>query len=274
MLRRLVKGLTNLLIAAFAIYGALLLLLWVAQRSLLFPVPDGEGPSPGLADAQHFGLATPDGERLSGFFLPPRDALAPSILYFHGNAERLGDIAGRARRYTDAGYGFMAVAYRGYPGSTGRPSEKGLILDGLTAFDGLRRRVAGDIVLHGLSLGTGVAVAVATKRDAAALILEAPFSSAVDVAADLYPIFPVRLLMRDPFRSDRRIADVHEPLLVLHGVRDAVIPIRYGRRLFELANADKRFVRLDDAAHADVFDLGFEAIADFLAARNLLPPTR
>lgn len=273
MLRRLVKALSFLLVAAVATYLSLLLLLWVSQRSLLFPVPDGDGRPPGLENAQPVDLATPDGERLSGFILSPRRDGAPSILYFHGNAERLGDLAERARRYAEAGYGFMAFAYRGYPGSTGRPSETGLISDGLAAFDALRRRAPGEVVLHGYSLGSAVAVAVATQREAAALVLEAPFSSAVDIARDFYPIFPVRLLMRDPFRSDRRIVGIDEPILFLHGLNDPVIPIRYGRRLFDVAPGNKRFVTIEDADHTGLFGpRGFEAILTFLAERGLPPP--
>lgn len=272
MPRRLLKALVFFSAAAVLVYAALLVLLWLSQRALLYPVPDGDGRDVALAGAQSFALATPDGQRLSAFFVPPRTQRSPSVLFFHGNAQRLDELSGRARRYSAAGYGFMAIAYRGYPGSTGEPSEKGLIIDGLAAFDDLRRRIAGEIILHGLSLGTGVAVAVAAEREAGAVILEAPFASAADVAAERYPMFPVRLLMRDPFRSDRRIASVDEPLLILHSPRDSVIPIHHGRRLFERARAEKRFVPLEDAGHADLFDQGgYEAIEAFLDSRNLRP---
>jgi fermentation-respiration switch protein FrsA (DUF1100 family) len=120
-------------------------------------------------------------------------------------------------------------------------------------------------VLWGHSLGTGVAVALAAAAAAAhpvgKLILEAPFTSTVDLALRLFPLVPVRWLMLDQFRSDERIAQVTVPLLVLHGERDVVVPIRFGERLFALAHEPKRFVRYPAGGHddLDVFGAGEEA---------------
>ena len=101
----------------------------------------------------------------------------------------------------------------------------------------------------GESLGTGVAVDLAARHEVGALVLDSPYSSTVDVAAARYWMFPVRLLMRDQFRSDEKIGKVAAPVLMIHGAADAAIPIRFGEKLFALANQPKQFIRLDGVGH-------------------------
>ena len=143
----------------------------------------------------------------------------------------------------------MALSYRGYGGSTGKPTEAGLIEDARAAYAYAAERYPGRIVLWGESLGTGVAVALAAEKPVTHLILDAPFTSAVDVAArDLYRFLPVRLLMKDQFRSDRRIKHVKAPVLILHGEADDIMPIRYGERLLAMVagqEADGALSRTD-----------------------------
>ena len=136
------------------------------------------------------------------------------------------------------------MSYRGYAGSTGHPSEQGLLQDAAAAYAFTTARYAADrIVVWGFSLGTGVAVALAADQPVGKLILEAPYSSTVDVAASLLRIVPVRWLMTDQFRSDQRIARVNAPVLIMHGEQDHAIPIAFGERLFALAREPKQFVR-------------------------------
>ena len=139
----------------------------------------------------------------------------PLILYFQGNAEGLAARAGRFAWMIADGDGLLALNYRGYGGSTGKPSEDGLIRDATAAYDFARARYpAKRIVLFGESLGTAVAVALAAGHEIGALILDAPFTSAAAVGAAAYPFAPVRWLMKDTFRSDERIGRVSAPLLV------------------------------------------------------------
>ena len=141
----------------------------------------------------------------------------------------------------------LAIAYRGSAGSTGRPSEHGLKLDGEAAY---AAAIAGGvapekIVAFGESLGSGVAVAIAARHKVGALVLDSPYSSIADVAAAAYWFVPVRALLRDPFRNDLIISQVSGPTLMVHGTNDPVVPIRFGEKLFALANPPKTFWRVE-----------------------------
>ncbi len=155
------------------------------------------------------------------------------------------------------GVGVIALSYRGYGGSTGTPTETGLHRDAEAAYAFAVAHYKPDrIVLWGHSLGTGVAVKLASEKPVAKLILEAPYSSTADVAVMRFPFAPVRLLMKDQFHSDQWIGAVKAPILVMHGARDGVVPIRFGKRLFALAHEPKRFIRYDKGRHNDLDDYG------------------
>lgn len=244
-------------------YVALVALMYVAQRALMY-FPERFATSPddaGLANAEAVTLDTPDGARVIVWHVAPRGD-RPVWLYFHGNGGSLRYRVDRFRELTAPGDGLVALSYRGYGGSTGRPSEPGLIDDARAAYDfAIKRYPADRIVLWGESLGSGVAIALAAERKVARIVLEAPFLSAVDVAAGVYPYLPVRWLMKDQFRSDLRIANVTAPVLILHGDRDAVVPIASGQLLYKLITAPKRFVRVAGAGHEDLGYFGAVATA-------------
>ena len=262
-----------LLIAAVVIYGCLLTLMYVFQRSLLyFPDPRRTAPAEaGLPQAQEVILTTSDGERLVAWTVAPR-ADKPVVLYFHGNAGSLRLRADRFRRVTADGTGLVAMSYRGYSGSTGSPSEAGLILDAAAAYAHATKMYPdARLIVWGESLGTAVGIALAAERPVGALILDAPFTSAAELGASVYPFVPVRWLMKDTFHSDRRIAQVKAPILVLHGERDGIVPIGFGERLFALAPEPKRFVRFASGGHVNLDDHGAqEAVRDFL--KSVTPP--
>ena len=256
------------LLVAAAGYGALLVLMYVFQRSLMY-FPDTKRTPPalaGLPQAEEVALVSSDGEKLIAWHVPPR-AGKKLVIYFQGNAGGLDLRAERFGRLTADGTGVLALCYRGYGGSTGSPSEAGLIRDALAAYDyAVARQPAARIVLWGESLGTGVAVALAAERDVGGVILDAPFSSIADVGAAAYPFAPVRWLIKDSFHSDRRIARVHAPLLIRHGEGDAVVPIRFGERLFALANEPKRFERFAGEGHVITDERGgMDSVRAFLA---------
>ena len=232
-----------------AVYLAAVGYLFAIQRSMLYHPMAGAAPSAEGPPIQVVRFDTADGEHLVGWWLPAQ-AGKPTVLFFNGNGSTLAMQNDRWRRIADEGVGFLAVAYRGYDGSTGTPSEKGLTEDARAAYGWLNRRVAtSDIVIHGFSLGSGVATRLATERPARALILEAPYTSTADVAARVAPWAPVRLLMLDQYRSKDRIGQARMPLLIVHGDADGVVPFAQGQALFKLARPPKTFVRMVGSDH-------------------------
>jgi fermentation-respiration switch protein FrsA (DUF1100 family) len=147
--------------------------------------------------------------------------------------------------------GVLAIEYRGYASSTGSPSERGLKLDGeATHAAAIASGVKPErIVAFGESLGSGVAVSIAARHKVGALVLDSPYSSIADVAAAAYWFVPVQALLRDPFRNDLLIGMVKAPILMVHGTKDPVVPIRFGERLFALANPPKAFWRVEGSGH-------------------------
>jgi fermentation-respiration switch protein FrsA (DUF1100 family) len=258
-----------LLLAGAGGYVALLVAMLIFQRSLMyFPNPQRLDPAvEGLPAARMVEFMAADGVRLLAWFVAPQPG-KPLVLYFQGNAEGLGARAARFGKLTDDGTGLLALNYRGYGGSGGSPSEKGLIADANAAYDFAAKQVSPSrIVAFGESLGTAVAVALASEREVGAVILDAPFTSTADVGAATYWFAPVRLFMFDQFHSDRRIGKVHAPLLVLHGERDRVVPISFGERLFALANEPKRMHRFPRGGHVNLDDHGaMPVIKEFLAS--------
>jgi uncharacterized protein len=237
--------------ACAAFYAAVFVGLLVGQRRLLFrcDAADVDPATLGLA-AETLRLETEDGENLVAWSIPPA-ADRPLILYFHGNAGGLDLRVERFRAMAKAGMGVLAIEYRGYAGSTGSPSERGLKLDGEAAYaaaiaSGVKPE---RIVALGESLGSGVAVSIAAHHNVGALVLDSPYSSIADVAAAAYWFVPVRALLRDPFRNDLIIAQVKAPTLMVHGTKDPVVPVRFGEKLFALANPPKTFWRVEGAGH-------------------------
>jgi uncharacterized protein len=251
-------------------YVGALAVLFFKQRTMLFPIPTATRVTPeaaGFLEAEEHVLTTADGERVIVWHVPARTG-RPVIFYFHGNGDFLAGCVSRFKAMTSDGTGLVALSYRGYAGSSGYPSEWGLLQDAAAVYAFTSSRYAADrIVAWGFSLGTGVAVALGAEQKIGKLILEAPYTSTVDIAGSLplLRLVPVRLLMRDQFRSDQRIARVPVPLLIMHGDRDPVIPITAGERLFALAHAPKQFIHFAGGGHDNLDNYGaIEAARRFI----------
>lgn len=248
-------------LVVFASIGYLggVIVLFFAQRAFVFPIPQTLRTAPaaaGFPEAEEHVLTTEDGEKVIVWHVPARPGHAV-VMHFPGNGDYLAGLVDRFRDITSDGTGLVALSYRGYAGSSGRPSEQGLLRDAAAAYAFAAARYQPDrIVVWGFSLGSGVAIALAAVQPVGKLILEAPYTSITDIAAAVIPIMPLRWVMRDQFRSDERIARVTAPLLIMHGARDATIPISFGERLFALAHEPKQFVRFPDGGHNDLDDHG------------------
>jgi fermentation-respiration switch protein FrsA (DUF1100 family) len=261
-----------ILVVGLSVYLGIVAIMFFAQRALMyFPETVRTAPADaGLPQAQEVMLRSADGTEIIAWQVPPKPG-KPVLVYFHGNGGALQHRVPRFLPLIADGTGLVALSYRGYGGSKGSPSETGLIEDGQAAFDFARRQYPDSkLVLWGESLGTGVATAIASHNDVAAVVLEAPYTSTADIAFAAYPFIPVGLLMKDQFRSDERIGKVRAPLLILHGAKDRVIPIAFGERLFALANEPKHFVRFARGEHENLGQFGaVQAAKDFLAKFNL-----
>jgi uncharacterized protein len=258
------KILIGLLGAAVLAYVGAVAALYVFQRDLLYRPPKTFRTAPaaaGLPEAKEDTLLTQDGEKVIVWSVLPREG-KKVVLFFHGNGDTLALRVPRLHAVIADGTGLVALSYRGYAGSTGHPTERGLILDAVASYEYAAARYAPErLVVWGFSLGTGPAVALASERPIGKLILEAPYTSTADVAASDLPFIPVRLLMKDQFHSDERIESVHVPLLIMHGERDPGISIRFARRLFGLANEPKRFVTFSEGGHFDLDTYGASGVA-------------
>jgi fermentation-respiration switch protein FrsA (DUF1100 family) len=250
--RPLALSLVAILSFAALIYVAVVALLFFYQRDFLFP-GNSYRPSPaqlGVPEMQQVTLRTRDGLDLIAWYAPPRGDRV-TLVSFHGNYDFIGADAGLARQLIDRGNGVLLTSYRGYSGNPGWPSEEGLYEDGRAALDFVARPGA-RVVLQGFSLGSGVAVQLATERPVDGLILEAPYTSTVDVAAAAFPWVPVRFLMRDRFDSVSKIAAIKVPVLLTHGTQDEVIPADQFDRLYAAIRGPKTRAVFDGATHADL----------------------
>jgi uncharacterized protein len=259
------------LISALAAYGVLVGFLYVFQRHLLY-LPVGARPELGELAAlgvREVELRTADGLSLLAWYRPP-DEGRPVVAYFHGNGGHIGYRRERLRAFAVNGYGVLMLDYRGYGGNPGAPTENGLYADGAAAVDFLGREGISPnrLVLYGESLGSGIAVTLAAQRAVAGLILEAPFTSVAEVAQYHYSLVPASALVRDRFDSLTKISGVAAPILVLHGERDRIVPIRFGRALFDAAPEPKEFWVSREAGHESLMRFGaFEAVLRFLERR-------
>jgi pimeloyl-ACP methyl ester carboxylesterase len=243
--------------------------MFTMQRRLqYFPDPAPMDPSAaGLPQAETQSLTTADGERLVVWWVPPRDATAPVYLYLHGNGANLMRRAPRFARLVAHGAGLYAVSWRGYGGSTGSPSEAGLLADARAAYAELRNRVAADrILLYGESLGTTLATMLAAESPVRALLLDSSFSSALDVARGRYPWLPVSWMLEDTFRADLAAPHVDEPVLQVHCVRDPITPIPYAERLREQFRHAAPLHRIDRRCHVPSIADYDNVLADFVSA--------
>jgi len=263
----------SFLLKCLLLYIASALFLFAAQRHLMyFPQIMLTAPQDmTLQPMKAVSVRTSDGLDITGWFHPPADPDGAVFVIFHGNAGTLDHSARKAAKFVQPGQGAFLAGYRGFSGNAGKPGEQGLYRDARAALDWLIVQGYGaQIVLYGESLGSGVAVQMASEYDARGLILEAPFSSAYRLAASKWIYKPYVFLMKDRYESDKKIASIGEPLLIMHGARDAVVPLSFGRDLYAAANQPKTFFLAPEGHHTNSLDLGgVKAVQDFTAGLYL-----
>lgn len=244
-------------------------ILWALQERMIF-LPDSRPLIP-PAGWQAETLRTGDGLDLV-FLVSSRPAGAPVLLHFHGNGGNAGDRVGAFNIIARRGWTVVLAGYRGYGGNPGRPGEDAFARDALLYRDWVRARFPdAPLVLWGESLGTSVVTRLAEGDPAiAAVLLESPFTSVTDVAAGQYPWLPVRHLLRHPFESLARLANIAAPILIVASEDDRIVPVAQARRMHSAAR-DGVGVFLPGGAHPAILnDPSGEALRralEFLAAR-------
>lgn len=240
------------------VYALLLIGIFSFQRSLLY-YPDHHPISLREAGAypsfQEIPVRTADGLDLKAWYAPATSKPF-TIVFFHGNGDSLLGSSLIARPYINAGYGFLAVEYRGYSGLPGKPTEAGLYADARASMHELiRRGVKSErIILFGHSLGTGVATQMAEEFPVGGLMLLAPYLSIPKLAQIDYPFIPAEILVLDRFENDKKMKNIHVPLLIANGEWDEVIPPSQGKQLYALANEPRQYNSLPDCGHNDAFN--------------------
>lgn len=272
------RRVVRLVFIALVLYAAYLTIMYRAQDSMIFlvqRVPQAQATLPPLSGFERVMIDGPGGLQYESWFFAAPGASAehpaPMVIFFHGNADMIDWLADRAREYAALGCSTLLVEYPGYRANPGKPSEQSTVEEGVRAVELMRARAGVDanrIVLHGMSLGTGVAAQVAARTGPAALVLDSPFTSVASFAAR-YLVPPS--IVKHPFHTDRVLGSLGCPILIIHGTHDTIIPVEQGRTLATLApRAD--FVELD-AGHLDldrVPEAYWGPIREFLARAGVI----
>ncbi|MDP3372196.1 MAG: alpha/beta hydrolase [Candidatus Paracaedibacteraceae bacterium] len=273
---KLTSKLKYIIPTLFLFYVITCFLVWGFQRHLIYaPSTNIQSPKTyGLQNFEDLRLKTPDGTIVQAWHRPAQSGF-PTVIYFHGKTGHLGDYALFLKSLTHTGFGVLALSYRGYGSSQGTPSEAGIYQDARTiikyAVQNLKLSKK-KIIFYGRSLGTGVAIQMATEFSMAALILESPYTSIAERGQDLYPWLPVKFFIADRFDSLSKIKHIHSPMLIMHGEQDKIVPIEDGKILFKAAHDPKTNVYFPLKGHNNLnaVDL-INALVNFTKKLKLIP---
>ena len=244
------------IVTTLIVYLLICAAMWLFQRSMIY-IP-GVGARPpsayGLYDVEKIVLDTPDGEKLEAWGWQG-DPKKPVVAFFHGNAGNLANRAITFRMFKALGLGFVALDYRGFGNSTGKPSEALMYRDAeqvIAHINGAFERQDNSIILYGESLGTGIATELATRRQFEGVVLQSPYTSVAEAAKRRFFWLPVDLLLTERFSNIDRIARINAPLLVIHGNEDELFPVEMAQTLIERAQSPKTGIYLADTGHNDL----------------------
>ena len=247
----------EIFIGIIIIYASVLIVLFIFQRNLMYHPNENNYFGDKLeVEIEKVKITTSDNLNLLGWFHNKDLKKFKTIVYFHGNAGKLDNRIYKLNYFKNIDVNFLIIAWRGFSGNKGKPSEDGLYEDGKSTIEWLKNLgvTEKDIIIYGESLGTGIATEIAQNNKFAGLILETPFTSMIEAAKNFYPYIPVGLLLKDKYRNDKKIKNINIPLLVMHGEADQIVPYWMGKTIYEIANQPKYsyFTKYDD--HMMEFD--------------------
>jgi fermentation-respiration switch protein FrsA (DUF1100 family) len=272
MLKKFRKNLLKLILIIFFLYFFVLVFLYFYQRNLLYlPNENNYSGDKISVDIQKVKIPTSDNIELLGWYHEKNLKDHKTLVYFHGNAGSLENRIHKLNHFKNMNINFLIIAWRGFSGNNGKPTEEGLYIDGKSAIDWLIKKGVDEknLILYGESLGTGVATHLAQNKNYAGVILETPFTSMIDTAKKFYPYIPVSLLLKDKFENYKKIKNINSPILVMHGEVDQIVPFFMGKKIYELANEPKYsyFTKYDD--HMMEYDENLVlALKSFLKSLN------
>ncbi len=247
------------LIIIYIFFG---LLLFLFQRRIVFNV-SGKSLSPysfGLKDTSEVKIVTKDGIKLLAWYSAPQTN-KPTLLYFHGNSFDIGERAYRIKKYIDEGWGILLLAWRGYSGNAGKPTEKNLYIDAESSLEWIANQTTikkNSLVVYGESLGAAIAIEMGTRYEFKSIVLEAPFTSIYDIALKRYKIFPFKFLVLDKFDNFGKINKIKSPILIISGTKDEIVPHNHSIKLFKESSFPKDCLFVDDAMHNNLYDFGID----------------
>ena len=247
----------KIVIGILVLYSSVLLLLFIFQRNLMYHPDENNYFGDKLEiNIDKVKIKTSDNINLLAWFHKKDLKKFKTIVYFHGNAGKLENRIHKLNHIKDMNVNILIIAWRGFSGNEGKPSEEGLYEDGNSSIKWLKNLglTEKDIIIYGESLGTGVATEIAQNNNFAGLILETPFTSMIDAAKNFYPYIPVDLILKDKYKNNLKIKNINIPLLVMHGEADQIVPFWMGKKIYEIANKPKYsyFTKYDD--HMMEFD--------------------
>ena len=233
---------TKILLFFILIYFFIIIFTYFFQRSLLYhPTENNYSEDKILVSIEKVSIKTNDNLKLLGWYKNNNLSKYKTVLFLHGNAGTLENRIHKINHFKKINVNFLLVAWRGFSGNKGKPTEKGLYEDARSAVKWLEEKGIrkNNIILYGESLGTGVVTEIAQNENFAGVILESPFTSMIDVGKDKYPFLPVKILLKDKYESDKKIKNIKSPVLIMHGKVDKIVPFHMGQTMYELANEPK-----------------------------------
>ena len=248
---------SKIIASIFLAYLLLLVFLNFYQRKLLYhPNIDRYIEEDSfVSEIEKVNIFTSDNQTILGWFYK-KNPSKKTILFLHGNAGSLENRIYKLNYFKDLNLNFLIIAWRGFSGSTGKPSEKGLYEDATSAVKWLESNeiYQNNIIIYGESLGTAVGVEIAQNKNFAGIILESPFTSMIEVGKKHYPFLPVKLLLKDKYESINKIKNINSPILIMHGKKDKIVPFKMGEKMFKEANSPKSSYFSDYDDHMMEYD--------------------
>ena len=231
--------LINFFLIVFLVYFIITVFLFFYQRKLLYH-PSVNSRSSYTLDHQIEELKIPSEKELIAWHYKKNENYK-TLVFFHGNAGDLSNRIYKLNELSKLNLNYLIFAYRGFNESEGKPSEEWLYKDAENVIIWLKSKniLENNIILYGESLGTAVAIHTAQSKNFSGIILEAPFTSMIDLGQKYYPFFPVKFLLKDKYESKKKLNLINSPVLVMHGEKDKIVPFYMGKQIFEILPSPK-----------------------------------